>query len=142
MAPRIDEPVQLGQFATTSKQGPGVLLVSRDVPGGDTITVAVDVVGVRSVPASSTRKQGDGLKAFGEGFKFASRAVTVIHSDQVQRTYAAAARYKDSGKTDAGKVLSVWSRPVESSSDAPAYAKLKVSFIGPRVYFLEDDEWV
>ncbi|KAG9077500.1 hypothetical protein FS749_010605 [Ceratobasidium sp. UAMH 11750] len=126
MAPRIDEPVQLGQFATTSKQGQGVLLVSRDVPGDDTITVAVDVVGVRSVPVSPARKQGDGLKTFGEGFKFASRAVTVIHSDQVQRTYAAAARYKDSGKTDAGKVLSVWSRPVESSSDAPAYAKLKL----------------
>ncbi|KAG8740628.1 hypothetical protein FRC10_004086 [Ceratobasidium sp. 414] len=127
MAPRIDEPVLLGQFSTASKrgQGSGVLLVSRDVPGKYTITVAVDVVGIQSVPASSARKKGDGVKAFGEGFKFASRATTVIHSDQVQRTYAAAARYKNGGKTDAGRVLSVWSRPVDNTSDAPTYAKLK-----------------
>jgi hypothetical protein len=47
MGPTIEEPVRLGQFASTSKRGN--VFVSRDTPNEDTITVAVESVGIRSV---------------------------------------------------------------------------------------------
>ena len=47
MAPRIDEPVQLAQFASSSKRS--TVCVSRDTPNQDTLTVAVQDVGIHSV---------------------------------------------------------------------------------------------
>ncbi|KAG8763518.1 hypothetical protein FRC12_008518, partial [Ceratobasidium sp. 428] len=136
MGSRIDEPVRVGQFGAGLKKGKegGRVYVSRDVPGEDTVTVAVDGVGIRSVQTSSVAAKQEELGLFAEGYKFFSPAVTVIHSDQIQRTYAAAVRSKDSEKSKARKFLSVWSRPVEGSLEDMSYAQLKLGSSISRVH--------
>lgn len=47
MGPRIDEPVRLAHFASSSKRSD--VFVSRDMPNQDTLTVAVQDVGIHSV---------------------------------------------------------------------------------------------
>ncbi|KAF8603448.1 hypothetical protein BDV93DRAFT_606735 [Ceratobasidium sp. AG-I] len=120
MAPRIDEPVQLAQFASSSKRS--AVYVSRDTPNQDTLTIAVQDVGIHSVVSSATK---DGPGAFASGFRFYSPAVTVIHSDQQQCTYAAASP-QDGKKSQEGRVLGAWSRPVEETLEAPTYSQLKL----------------
>ncbi|KAG9127735.1 hypothetical protein FRC07_010347 [Ceratobasidium sp. 392] len=140
MGSRIDEPVQLGQF---SKRGKGDvnLYLYRDAPGEDAITVAVDGVGIRSVQVSSKTK-GEEQEIFAEGFKFFSPAATVIHSDQIQRTYAAAVRSNDAEKSKSRKILSVWSRPVENLSDGLTYAQLKLGSQISRIHSVPNSDRV
>lgn len=47
MASRIDEPVRLAQFASSSKKS--AVYVTRDTPNQDVLTVAVQDVGIHSV---------------------------------------------------------------------------------------------
>ena len=74
---------------------------------------------------SSVAKDGPG--AFASGFRFHSPAITVIDSDQQQCTYAAASP-QDGKKSQEGRVLGAWSRPVEDTLEVPAYSQLKVRF--------------
>ncbi|KAG8763385.1 hypothetical protein FRC12_008572 [Ceratobasidium sp. 428] len=136
MGSRIDEPVRVGQFGAGLKKGKegGRVYVSRDVPGEDTVTVTVDGVGIRSVQTSSAAAKQEEPRLFAEGYKFFSPAVSVIHSDQIQRTYAAAVRSKDSEKSKARKVLSVWSRPVEGSLEDLSYTQVKLGSSISRVH--------
>lgn len=79
----------------------------------------------RVVQTSSATK--DGPAAFASGSRFYSPAVTVIHSDQQQCTYAAASP-QDAKKSHGGRVLGAWSRLVEDTLEAPIYSQLKVRF--------------
>ncbi|KAH7344102.1 hypothetical protein B0J17DRAFT_714240 [Rhizoctonia solani] len=123
MSANIQEPKSLGNFASGSgsKQKYPQVFVSRDVPNEDGLTVTVQDAGIRCIPASSMTK--DIPEAFASSSKFHSAAVTAIHSDQIQCTYAAASR--EGKKSGEGKVLARWSRPVESTEQAPEYAQLK-----------------
>ncbi|KAG8707656.1 hypothetical protein FRC09_001678 [Ceratobasidium sp. 395] len=144
MGSRIDEPVRVGQFGAGVKKGKegGRVYVSRDVPGEDTVTVTVDGVGIRSVQTSSAAAKQEEPGIFAEGYKFFLPAVSAIHSDQIQRTYAAAVRSKDSEKSKARKVLSVWSRPVEGSLDDLSYAQLKLGSSISRVHPIPESDRV
>lgn len=78
---------------------------------------------------------------FASGSRFYTPAVTVIHSDQQQCTYAAASA-RDAKKSQEGRILAAWSRPVEDTLQAPSYAQLKVSifvwssgFVGAQLRF-------
>ncbi|CAE6445603.1 unnamed protein product [Rhizoctonia solani] len=121
MSANIQEPKSLGNFASGSKQKYPQVFVSRDIPNEDGLTVTVQDAGIRCVPANSVAK--DSPAAFASSSKFHSAAVTTIHSDQMQCTYAAASR--EGKKSGEGKVLARWSRPVESTEQAPEYTQLK-----------------
>ncbi|CAE6396633.1 unnamed protein product [Rhizoctonia solani] len=123
MSASIQEPKSLGSFASGSgsKQEYPRVFVTRDVPNEDGLTVTAQDMGVRCITATSATKDAPG--AFASSSKFHSAAVTVIHSDQMQCTYAAATR--EGKKSGEGKVLARWSRPVESTDKAPEYAQLK-----------------
>ncbi|KAJ1308334.1 hypothetical protein OPQ81_004044 [Rhizoctonia solani] len=123
MSANIQEPKPLGNFASgsNSKNKHPQVFVSRDVPNEDGLTVTVQDIGIRCIAASSVTKDAPG--AFASSSKFHSAAVTVIHSDQMQCTYAVASR--EGKKSGEGKVLARWFRPVESTEKAPEYAQLK-----------------
>ncbi|QRV72327.1 hypothetical protein RhiJN_00341 [Ceratobasidium sp. AG-Ba] len=130
----IGEVVRVGTYAGGER-----VRVSRARLGGDCLTVAVDRVGIRLVQVPG--KEGDESSVFGDGFKFLTSAVTVIHSDQIQRTYAATVRSKDEGKSKAGRVLSVWSWPVESSEDV-SYSHIQMDTRISRVHTLSESDYV
>ncbi|CUA77897.1 hypothetical protein RSOLAG22IIIB_06849 [Rhizoctonia solani] len=123
MSPSIQEPKPLVNFASgsSSKYKQPQVFVSRDVPNEDGLTVTVSDAGIRCIAASSPAKDGPGF--FASSSKFHSAAVTAIHSDQIQCTYAAASR--EGKKSGEGKLLARWSRPVENTEQAPEYAQLK-----------------
>ncbi|CAE6471168.1 unnamed protein product [Rhizoctonia solani] len=117
MSASIQEPKSLGNFASGSGSNhkyPHVF-VSRDVPNEDGLTVTVQDSGIHCITAGSAAKDGPGT--FASSSKFHSAAVTVIHSDQIQCTYAAASR--EGKKSGEGKLLARWSRPVESTEETP-----------------------
>ncbi|CAE6365977.1 unnamed protein product [Rhizoctonia solani] len=117
MSANIQEPKPLGNFASGSglKKDHPRIFVTRDVPNEDGLTVTVQDAGIRCIAAGSTTK--DTPEAFASSSQFHCAAVTVIHSDQMQCTYAAATR--EGKKSAEGKVLARWSRPVESTGKTP-----------------------
>ncbi|ELU39688.1 hypothetical protein AG1IA_06280 [Rhizoctonia solani AG-1 IA] len=123
MSATIQEPKSLGNFASGSgsKQNYPKIFVTRDLPNEDGLTVTVQDAGIRCIAANANAK--DIPASFASGSKFHSAAVTVIHSDQMQCTYALATR--EGKKSGEGKILARWSRPVESVGKAPEYAQLK-----------------
>ncbi|CAE7208021.1 unnamed protein product [Rhizoctonia solani] len=123
MSASIQEPKSLGNFASGSgsKNKYPQVFISRDVPNQDGLTVTVQDSGIRCIESSPGAKDGPGF--FASSSKFHSAAVTVIHSDQIQCTYAAASR--EGKKSGEGKTLARWSRPVENTDQAPEYAQLK-----------------
>ncbi|KAG8688507.1 hypothetical protein FRC11_005316, partial [Ceratobasidium sp. 423] len=123
MSANIQEPKSLGNFASGSgsKHKYPQVFVSRDVPNKDGLTVTVQDAGIRCIVASSAVKDGPGT--FASTSKFYSAAVTVIHSDQMQCTYAAALR--EGKRSGEGKILARWSKPVESTDQAPEYTQIK-----------------
>ncbi|KAF8709330.1 MoeA C-terminal region (domain IV), partial [Rhizoctonia solani] len=112
MSATIQEPKSLGNFASGSgsKQNYPKIFVTRDLPNEDGLTVTVQDAGIRCIAANANAK--DTPASFASGSKFHSAAVTVIHSDQMQCTYAVATR--EGKKSGEGKILARWSRPVES----------------------------
>ncbi|CAE6477065.1 unnamed protein product [Rhizoctonia solani] len=132
MSANIQEPKSLGNFASGSgsKHKYPQVFVSRDVPNEDGLTVTVQDAGIRCVAASSVANDGPG--AFASASKFYSAAVTVIHSDQMQCTYAAASR--EGKKSGEGKVLARWSKPVENTGQAPEYTQLKFDIRISRIH--------
>ncbi|CAE6422526.1 unnamed protein product [Rhizoctonia solani] len=117
MSASIQEPKSLGNFASGSgsKHKYPHVFVSRDIPNEDGLTVTVQDSGIRCMTAGSEVKDGPGT--FASTSKFHSAAVTVIHSDQIQCTYAAASR--EGKKSGEGKLLARWSRPVENTEQTP-----------------------